>query len=106
MSKEFQIPAGEIVVNVYNVDDGVGVFRDGQQMLHVNFMDTKSASFRLSSGQSADLRMEIYNLTGGPYSARISINAANQRVYDVSPAGFHLFPCNIAWEDNLTLVAK
>ena len=106
MSKELIVPAGEVVINVYQADDGVGVFVDGREKLHVDFLQSGNTSFSLSKGQSADLRIEIYNLTGGTYNAGIVINAGGKRVYESSPRGWTLPGWNVAWQDGFSLVAQ
>lgn len=106
MAREIQVAPGEVVVNIYQADDGVGVFMDGREILHVDFLQSGRTSFKIAAGQSADLRFEIYNLTGGTYNATVIVNAGNQRIYESYPRGWTPPGWNVAWNDGFTLVAK
>ncbi len=106
MAREIMVPAGEVVISVYQADDGVGVFVDGREKLHVDFLQSGRTAFRMEKGQSSDIRMEIYNVSGGTYNAGITVNAGGRRVYEASPRGWTPPAWNIAWEDGFTLVAQ
>jgi|GEM_PF-4683992 hypothetical protein len=106
MAREIQVAPGEVVIAAYQADDGVGVFMDGHEILHVDFLQSGRTSFHLAAGQSADLRFEIYNVTGFNYNAGIVVNAGNRRVYEAHPRGFTPPGWNIAWNDGFTLVAR
>ena len=106
MAREIRVSPGEVVIAVYQADDGVGVFMDGREILHVDFLQSGRTSFHLDAGQSADVRFEIYNLTGGNYNAGIVVNAGNRRVYEAHPRGMTPPFWNVAWQDGFTLVTK
>lgn len=105
MAKDVTLPAGQVEISVYQADDGVGVFKDGTEILHVDFMQSGSTLFELSKGQSVDLRFEIYNLTGFNYNAVIIINAGGKRIYEAKPRGMTPPGWNIAWSDGFTIHA-
>lgn len=106
MAREIQVSPGEVVIAVYQADDGVGVFLDGREVLHVDFLQSGRTSFRMEKGQSSEIRFEIYNLSGGSYNAGIVVNAGNRRVYEASPRGFTPPLWNVAWSDGFTLVCN
>lgn len=106
MSREIIVNAGEVIISVFQADDGVGVFVDGREKLHVDFLQSGRTSFQLAKGQSVDIRIEIYNLTGGTYNAAVVVNAGNRRVYEATPRGWTPPAWNVAWEDGFTLVAQ
>lgn len=106
MAREIQIAPGEIVIAIYQADDGVGAFMDGREILHVDFLQSGRTSFRMAAGQSADIRFEIYNVSGGSYNASIIVNAGNQRIYESHPRGMTPPFWNVAWDDGFTLIAK
>jgi hypothetical protein len=105
MPGEVHVAPGEVLIAVYQADDGVGVFSGGMEILHVDFAKSRQTSFGLSRGQSRELRFEVYNITGGNYRADIIVNAANRRVYEARPSGWTGWFTNIAWQDDFTLIA-
>jgi hypothetical protein len=105
MPGEVHVSPGEVLIAVYQADDGVGVFSGGTEILHVDFGKSRQTTFALSPAQSRELRFEVYNLTGGNYRADIIVNAANRRVYEARPSGWTGWFTNVAWQDDFTLIA-
>ena len=103
----FGVRAGRVEIIVDRVDDGVGVFRDGTQVLHVHYKESDRVAWDLPTGQQAAIKLELYNQTGGPYEATISVNAGGQRIYQAIPRGW-TFPgwSNVVWTDSCSLLAK
>jgi hypothetical protein len=105
MAREIRVQEGEVRITAHQADDGIAVFRDGQKILHVDFLQNGSAAFHLAKGQSVDIRLEVYNLTGGTYNAGIFVTAGTQRVYEAHPRGFTPPLWNVAWQDTFILTA-
>jgi hypothetical protein len=107
MARIFNVGAGRVEVFVERVDDGAGVFRDGTKVLHVHYKESDRVAWDLGRGQQADIKLEVYNVTGGPYEATITINAAGRRIYQAIPRGW-TFPgwSEVVWTDSFTLLAQ
>ncbi len=103
MANVIDVDPGMVDIWVDDVDDGVGIFRDNAEILHVDYRQSGESHFEISSGQETGIKGEIYNLTGGPWRAHIVINAAGRRVYEAYPRGWTIPGWNIAWQDTFVL---
>lgn len=105
MARVINAPAGLVEIIVENVDDGAGVFINNNEVLHVHYRQSDSISQELTPGEQITLRFEVYNLTGGPWQATFSMNAAGQRIYNARPRGWTLPGWNVAYRDDFVLRA-
>ena len=103
MAREIPVSQGRVEIFVERADDGVGVFRDGTEILHVHYRKSDMVTFDLRSGQNTDIVFEIYNLTGGGWEASLVVNAGGRRVYEARPRGWTIAGWNVAWRETFTL---
>ena len=79
-----------VQVRVSDVDDGVTVYHDGTEVLHVDFMKTGETSFTANSGD--EVKLVIHNLTGGAWHASLGVTVDGKAVYKEHPQQGFGFP--------------
>ena len=103
MARVIDVPPGLVTINVEGVDDGAGVFFNGAEVLHVNYRQSNSIEQEFTQGEVLTIRFEVYNLTGGPWQAHFTVNAAGSRIYDAFPRGWTFPGWNVAFSDEFVI---
>jgi hypothetical protein len=68
MARDIEFDEGsEVILSASNVDDGAGIFVDGNKIVHVNFNGSGSTTLKMVQGHSYVVKFELWNMTGGAY---------------------------------------
>lgn len=104
MSGTYRVPAGSVTLTAFNVDDGAGIYLDGDKVRHVDFGQSAKYQFTLDAGETREIRFEIWNVTGGPFRADFNITGPRGKVWSAAERGNTLPGVNIAWDATITLI--
>ncbi len=89
-------PGQRVKVVISKADDGAAAFKDDAQFVRANFQQSQSGSFVMSN-DAVQIKLEIWNWSGGWYGARFALFIDNKNVdnfiVDEGPA----IPAPIAW---------
>ena len=67
----------KVRVVVSEVDDGVSILLNDEQMHHINFLDSRTYSFYAENGDI--VTFQIWNKTGGAWNANIKLYVGRNR---------------------------
>lgn len=87
------MPNVRVIVN--NVDDGATVHFNGDEIMHVDFMQNGARNLHANEGDL--IRLSIQNLTGGAWHAHFTVLVDGQVRYNHSPQGWSLPGQPQAW---------
>jgi hypothetical protein len=92
----------EIKMIISRADDGAAAYKDDVPFVRANFQQSQSGSFVMQN-EAIQIRLEIWNWTGGWYGARFALFINNVNVdnwvIDEGPA----LPAPIAWSKVFTI---
>ncbi len=88
-----------VKVDVKDVDDGVTVYHDGTEVLHVHYMHEGDTVFQASKGDK--VKIVIHNLTGGDWHADIKVKISGKTRLNKGHSGWSIAGQPEAWKKSL-----
>ena len=91
-----------------NPDDGGGIFVDNVKKVHVDFNQSGSCQVHMGTGQTFNVRFELWNLTGGAYHCIFKVVGVPSdgdhpiELYHANPMN-QGGPAAVAWQDTVFL---
>lgn len=87
----------EVQIIISQADDGAAAYKNGKMFARANFHQSTSGEF-IMQNSPANIRLEIWNVTGGWYGAKFALFIGGKKVdifvVDEGPA----LPQAVAWD--------